>query len=71
MMSQIDEILLSQGAEGKIYSSQYLNKDVIIKERTAKSYRVKDLDIKINKQRLLQEARCIVKCRRIGVASPR
>lgn len=42
----------------------------VLKERLSKSYRVKELDKRINKQRLLQEARCIVKCRRAGVAAP-
>jgi TP53 regulating kinase and related kinases len=62
---------LFQGAEAKVFSSTYLGKDVVIKQRLSKSYRVQELDKKINKQRLLQEARCIVKCRRAGVMVPR
>jgi TP53 regulating kinase-like protein len=65
------EVLVCQGAEAKVYLSTYLSKPVIIKERLSKSYRVKELDTKINKQRLLQEARCIVKSRRAGVRTPR
>lgn len=64
--------LLCQGAESRIYlMSDFCGKPTIIKERLSKSYRVKELDIKINKQRLLQETRCMVKCRRAGVATPR
>ena len=60
-----------QGAEARVYTTTYLGKAAVLKERLSKSYRVKELDKKINKQRLLQEARCIVKCRRAGVATPR
>ena len=63
--------LISQGAEGKVYRSNYLSKPSIIKERVPKSYRVKELDIKLNKQRLLQESRCMERCRRVGVLTPR
>lgn len=61
---------LSQGAEGKVYSTTYLSRPAVIKERVSKKYRVAALDLKINKQRLLQEARCMVKCRRAGVLTP-
>lgn len=66
----VSENLLFQGAEGRVYESLYLGKPAIIKERLKKSYRVPELDQKINKQRLLQEARCMVKCRRAGVVTP-
>ena len=62
--------LICQGAEGCIYATSYLGKPAVIKQRLSKSYRVKELDTKINKQRILQEARCIVKCRRAGVMTP-
>ena len=62
--------LLSQGAEGKVYATEFLGRPAVIKERVSKQYRVAALDLKINKQRLLQEARCMVKCRRAGVRTP-
>lgn len=62
--------LISQGAEGKVYLSTFAGIPSIIKYRVSKSYRVKELDIKITKQRLLQEARCMVKCRRAGILTP-
>jgi len=62
--------LLSQGAEGKVFATEYLGRPAVIKERVSKAYRVPALDVKINKQRLLQEARCMVKCRRVGVRVP-
>ena len=63
-------VLLSQGAEGKVYDSHYLGRPSIIKERISKSYRVAELDVKLTKQRLIQEAKCMVRCRRAGVITP-
>lgn len=60
-----------QGAEARVFSASYLGMPAVVKERLSKSYRVKELDTKIIKQRMLQEARCIVKSRRAGVPSPR
>jgi TP53 regulating kinase-like protein len=68
--SSNDDILLCQGAEGKVYLSQFCQKKSIVKERLSKSYRVAELDHKINKQRMQQEVRCMVKCRRAGVCTP-
>ena len=61
---------LFQGAEARVYTTSFMGTPAVLKERLSKSYRVKELDQKINKQRLLQEARCIVKCRRAGVPAP-
>ncbi len=69
-LSNMATNLVCQGAESKIYSALYLDKPCIIKERLQKKYRVPELDNKINKQRLLQEARCLVKCRRAGIYAP-
>jgi len=63
--------LVYQGAESRVYESVYIDRPVIIKERLSKSYRVKELDKKINRHRLQQEIKCMVKCRRAGVATPR
>lgn len=64
------DVLLCQGAEGKVYLSSFCGKRAIVKERLSKSYRVPMLDRKINKQRMQQEIRCMVKCRRSGVCTP-
>jgi hypothetical protein len=62
--------MISQGAEGKVYRSQFMSRTVIIKERVSKGYRVPELDKKLNKQRILQESRCMARCRKAGVATP-
>jgi len=63
-------LLLSQGAEGRVFETEYLGRPAVVKERVSKAYRVAELDVRINRQRLLQEARCMVKCRRAGVLTP-
>lgn len=65
----VDEFLY-QGAEARVFTTSFMGVPAVLKERLSKSYRVKELDKKINRQRMLQEARCIVKCRRAGVAAP-
>lgn len=62
-----------------------MGRKVVVKERLRKTYRVPELDAKINKQRLLQvqnkynvespltsiqEVRCNAKCRRAGIPTP-
>lgn len=65
-----DSQLICQGAEGKVYSTTFLGRPAICKERLRKKYRVAVLDEKITRQRLVHEARCIAKCHRLGVPTP-
>jgi len=58
--------LVFQGAEAKLYKK----KSVLIKQRTAKEYRNKDLDKKIRKERTRLEARLLSKAKSIGMAVP-
>lgn len=62
--------LLSEGAEAKVWRSLYMTKKSVVKQRMQKAYRVPELDTKLNKTRLLQEARCIAKCKKVGVPVP-
>ena len=54
-------ILLSQGAEGKIYIGEFLSKKCLVKERFKKRYRVEELDKKLTKERMLSESRNILR----------
>ena len=58
------------GAEAVVQASQFLTFPTLCKSRVTKRYRVSVLDERINKQRLLQEARCLVRCRTHGVNVP-
>ncbi|CAH0520967.1 unnamed protein product [Peronospora belbahrii] len=62
--------LISQGAEAKVFETDFAGRACVIKERITKSYRLSVLDKKLSHRRLIQEARCILKCRRAGVLTP-
>ena len=70
MEIEISEQVISQGAEAKVYLSSFHGKQCIVKERFSKSYRVKELDDKLTKQRILNEVRNLTKLNRIGVNTP-
>jgi TP53 regulating kinase and related kinases len=62
----MSEKILYQGAEAKII----LNGDFIIKDRTKKSYRLKELDDKIRKSRTKKETKLLEKASKI-INSPK
>jgi Kae1-associated kinase Bud32 len=58
--------LIAQGAEAKIYESG----DSILKHRIKKSYRLKQLDDKLRKDRTRAEARILKRASRAGIQVP-
>tara|TARA_B110000459_G_scaffold186184_1_gene217511 strand:+ start:177 stop:935 length:759 start_codon:yes stop_codon:yes gene_type:complete len=62
--------LLAQGAEGRIFSVQFLGRPAICKQRFKKTYRHPMLDAKITRARLVGEARAIARARKLGVPTP-
>ncbi|TDH66681.1 hypothetical protein CCR75_001597 [Bremia lactucae] len=79
---EIKWLLISQGAEAvrhlqptiathnKVFETDFAGRACIVKERIKKSYRLPVLDKKLSHRRLVQEVRCILKCRRAGVLTP-
>ncbi|KAI9216068.1 hypothetical protein BC828DRAFT_394300 [Blastocladiella britannica] len=65
-------VLIKQGAEARIFKHDYLGAiPAVTKERFSKSYRHPQLDAKLTKARLLQEARALHKARTLaGVRTP-
>ncbi|GAB2237493.1 hypothetical protein Droror1_Dr00015395 [Drosera rotundifolia] len=63
-------ILLKQGAEARVFTSTFVGKKSIVKERFSKKYRHPTLDSKLTLKRLNAEARCMTKARRLGVRTP-
>lgn len=65
-------ILITQGAEGLLYRTTYLQPHLpcALKYRPPKPYRHPILDARLTKQRILAEARILARCRRAGVAVP-
>ncbi|EEH50052.1 BUD32 protein kinase [Paracoccidioides brasiliensis Pb18] len=64
--------LLAQGAEGRLYKTTFLTPSTpaALKVRPAKPYRHPILDSRLTCQRILQEARCLVKLSREKVPVP-
>lgn len=68
MMS--DQELIRQGAEARVYKTELDGRQVIAKQRFSKSYRHPDLDYKLTRGRLNQEARCLKRCRENNIRVP-
>ncbi|KAL1649252.1 serine/threonine-protein kinase bud32 [Diplodia intermedia] len=64
--------IMTQGAEALVYRTTFLSptRAAILKHRPAKPYRHPTLDRRLTKQRILAEARTLVRLRREGVAVP-
>ncbi|KAK2753709.1 serine/threonine-protein kinase bud32 [Onygenales sp. PD_40] len=64
--------LLAQGAEARLYKTHYLTPSIpaALKVRPSKPYRHPILDRRLSRQRILQEARCLVKLAREEVPVP-
>mmetsp|Transcript_10263 Transcript_10263/g.11148 ORF Transcript_10263/g.11148 Transcript_10263/m.11148 type:complete len:261 (+) Transcript_10263:31-813(+) len=63
-------ILLTQGAEGRVFLSTLVGKLCIIKERFKKAYRHPTLDTKLTKQRIVQETRNMTRLSKEGLNAP-
>jgi TP53 regulating kinase and related kinases len=64
--------LITQGAEALLYRTTFLTPDTeaALKVRPKKTWRHATLDKRLTRQRILAEARVLVKCRREGVPVP-
>jgi TP53 regulating kinase and related kinases len=67
-----EPILVTQGAEGRLYKTSHLLPSLpcALKHRPSKPYRHPLLDARLTRHRILAEARILQKCRREGVAVP-
>ncbi|MCJ1297093.1 serine/threonine-protein kinase bud32 [Xylographa carneopallida] len=63
-------VLIQQGAESRIFSSTFLSRPCVVKQRFVKAYRHPSLDHSLTKQRLWSECRSAVRVRRGGVDAP-
>ncbi|MEM2974770.1 MAG: KEOPS complex kinase/ATPase Bud32, partial [Candidatus Micrarchaeia archaeon] len=60
----------ARGAEAKLYESTLAGMDILVKDRSPKAYRVKELDEKLREARTRKEARILLKAAAIGVKVP-
>ena len=65
-------VLITQGAEALLYKTAFLNSDqpAALKVRPTKVWRHPTLDKRLTRQRILAEARVLVKCKKEGVPVP-
>jgi len=62
--------IICRGAESLIYMSEYEGKKVLVKERIKKSYRIKEIDEKLRKERTRREVNLLRRAREISVSTP-
>lgn len=62
--------MIMRGAEAIVKKAKLLGEQVVVKERISKSYRVKELDIRLRKERTRSEARLLHKSKLAGVDCP-
>ncbi|GAA5846241.1 hypothetical protein JCM3766R1_000762 [Sporobolomyces carnicolor] len=63
--------LIKQGAEAKVYRTNlYPEVDILLKHRFPKRYRHPTLDAQLTRQRLMSEARALVRCLKADVRVP-
>ena len=66
-MNDLEQLTLwKQGAEARLYRSQFYGQPVVIKERFPKSYRHPTLDKSLTSQRTKSEVRTMMRCRLNG-----
>jgi Kae1-associated kinase Bud32 len=58
------------GAEARLDSSEWMGRDVVVKQRVVKGYRHPALDRSIQTSRIRNEARLLLEARRAGIAVP-
>jgi Kae1-associated kinase Bud32 len=67
---KIKKNILSRGAEATLTKVKILNKWVVEKTRTPKTYRHPDLDSRLRKERTAHEARMIHEVKTLGIPAP-
>ncbi len=63
-------MLIKKGAEASLYLETWQNRQVIVKQRHPKRYRIPELDLMIRSQRTLHEPNIIHKAKEAGVPTP-
>lgn len=65
------DILIKQGAEGKLYLTTFQGQRCLAKERFVKAYRHPDLDRQLTRERMRAETKAIGRCQAVGIAVPK
>ncbi|KAJ2710274.1 serine/threonine-protein kinase bud32 [Coemansia spiralis] len=65
-----EQVMIRQGAEARVYKTTVDGRAAIAKQRFSKGYRHPELDRKLTRGRLNQEARSLRRCREHGLCVP-
>lgn len=65
------DLILKQGAEGRLYLGEYKGEKCVVKERFVKKYRHHELDNQITRQRIKAEVKAAGRCQTAGIMTPR
>ena len=63
--------VIGVGAEARLSLINLFGSDIVVKERLPKKYRAKELDLRIRKERIKNEARIMFRISRAGIRCPR
>ncbi|KAK6049989.1 Kae1-associated kinase Bud32, partial [Cooperia oncophora] len=61
---------MRQGAEARVYICTYLGRPAVMKERFVKKYRHPELDRRLNKARMRNELKGLVRAQELGIGAP-
>jgi len=70
MSGHLESRLIRMGAEANLYLAKWFGREVIVKERIQKSYRLGSLDYQIRHYRTVHEAQMIHEAKKAGVPTP-
>lgn len=62
--------MIAEGAEAKIYEVDVFGKEVLVKRREPKGYRIKEIDIDLRRTRTKKEAKIIARAFEYGISVP-
>lgn len=62
--------ILHKGAEAELLEASFLERKALLKKRSPKAYRVKELDEELKVQRTRKEAKLLVEAKEAGVRTP-
>ncbi|XP_053430617.1 EKC/KEOPS complex subunit TP53RK [Nycticebus coucang] len=62
--------LVKQGAEARVFRGRFLGRAAVVKHRFPKGYRHPALEARLSRRRTVQEARALLRCRRLGISAP-
>ncbi len=62
--------IIRRGAEAVLIHSKWFNRDVLIKYRLPKNYRIKEIDKKLRFSRTIKEGRTLIELSKIGIPVP-